>query len=134
MRGLLIVGMLLLLGWPSGRSTHPINSVAVALANPGDATTMSDTSLAQLLAQAGAVGILAVVLFFYRRDFMRRNDAEVQRTTDIADVLKASTEAITDGAVATARQTDATHRLARAVENIERREAGLPPRGKSTGV
>lgn len=134
MRELLITGLLVLIGFPAGWAgivmQSPV-SVAIASTTPGDQPTMSD---AQLLAQAGAVGILAVVLFFYRRDFMRKNDAEVQRTAEVVKVLEESTEAVTKSAVATARQTDATHRLARAVETIERRQAGLPPAEKGASV
>ena len=96
------------------------------------ATTMTDARLAQLLAQAGAIGILAVVLFFYRRDFMKKNEAEVQRSDQIVEVLEKSTDALVQSAVATSEQTGATHRLARAVENIERRQAGLPPSAKGS--
>lgn len=135
MRGLLITGLLLLAVVPRTLTTLaqtalPSAEPTAARAADTEGSTMTD---AQLLAQAGAIGVLAVVLFFYRRDFMMKNDAEVRRTTEVIEVLKASNEAVTEGAVATARQTDATHRLARAVENIERRQAGLPPSSRVSG-
>jgi hypothetical protein len=125
-------------GAPGGATPidQPVGTVTqTAAANQEE--TMPDIS-ANMLAQGGAIGILAVVLFFYRRDFFRKNEREREeleerlreRTEDreeLVSLIDKSNTCITNSTVATARQTDATHRLARTVENIERRAAGLPP-------
>lgn len=122
-------------GAPGGRAPidQPVGTQAADTKQGGGAMDQ-----AQLLAQAGAIGILAVVLFFYRRDFFKKNEREREELEEklraraeekelLADLVEKSTTCITNSAVATSRQTDATHRLARTVENLERRQAGLPP-------
>jgi hypothetical protein len=121
-------------GAPGGRM--PIDkAVGTAEATASQEGGMGDQ--AQLLAQAGAIGILAVVLFFYRRDFFtkderQREKAEAEKAA-LADQLREQREdrdrlealiaqsntCITNSAVAMARQTDATHRLARTVEVLQ---------------
>lgn len=81
------------------------------------------------IAKQGTLGLLCVVILWsYRRDFFRKledKDRELRDRKDereqLVDVLEKSTAANTHAAIATSRQTDATHRLARTVEKLEAR-------------
>jgi hypothetical protein len=128
-----------------GRGTPIDRPVGTAVAETKSTDTQEGLMPdAALLAQQGAIGILAVVLFFYRRDFLKKNERvqeeleeklreRTEEKEQLADLIDKSNTCITQSAVAMARQTDATHRLARTVENIERRAAGLPPSANTPG-
>jgi hypothetical protein len=80
-----------------------------------------------IVAEKGTLALLClVILWSYRRDFFREKEAtaadlaaEKERLAKLQDVLVASTVALTNAAVSTARQTDATHALARSVNQLE---------------
>ena len=108
MKGPVIAALLLIAAVPS--------VVVGADGVPGS----GEQQLATIIAQAGAIGVLSVVLFFYRRDFMRKVEQERAANEQLADLLEKSNECIRNSSVAMARQTDATHRLARTVEHLER--------------
>jgi len=162
MRAIAIIGLLLLASLPSasGALARQVASIGTAQTEPGapggtapidrpvgteqTGGTMPETETAKMLVQLGALGVLIVVLFFYRRDFFTKNEKEreelerqlrerKEEKEQLAELVEKSNSVITNSAVTTARQTDATHRLARAVENIERRQAGLPPSAASSG-
>lgn len=126
----------------------------------GDAMTPDDIKNAQMIAQLGAIGLLAMTWVFYRRDFWRKIDetkaeaerrlqeqkneyerqlrVEAERASDLRDLVEQCREttdktnaAITAAAVTTARQTDATHRLARSAEKLERQLTVLDARSKA---
>lgn len=89
---------------------------------------MTEEMVTRIVTQGGAVAVLLVVLWSYRRDFFKKiddKDRELQERREEKNTLQAvldkSTAAITSSAIATANQTSATHRLARTVEGIERR-------------
>lgn len=131
MKGFVIALLLTIAIWP-GVATSALGALqpSPATAADGDSTSggdMTETQMAQAIAQGGAIGILAVVLFFYRRDFLGLSERRKEDAQRLEELLERSNQCITDSAVATARQTDATHRLARTVETMERRQAGLPP-------
>ncbi len=88
---------------------------------------MTEDMVTRIVTQGGAVAVLLVVLWSYRRDFFRKledKERELQERRDekdtLQDVLDRSSTAITNSVNATTNQTTATHRLARTVENIER--------------
>lgn len=92
---------------------------------------MSEDMVTRIVTQGGAVAVLLVVLWSYRRDFMRKDDDKEQRLRDAArreemlmEVLERSTVAITNSANATTNQTSVTARLAASVENLERKMSG----------
>lgn len=83
------------------------------------------------IAQGGLTLVCIVLILVLYREFVRkvedkdaRYKAELARSDRLEEVLDRSSAAITNSAVSTARQTDATHRLARTVEQIEKRLAG----------
>lgn len=89
---------------------------------------MSEDMVTRIVTQGGAVAVLLVVLWSYRRDFMRKDEDKEQKLRDAArreeklvEVLDRSTTAIANSVNATANQTRATHRLATTVETIERK-------------
>lgn len=89
---------------------------------------MTEEMVTRIVTQGGAVAVLLVVLWSYRRDFFRKledKDRELQERREekdtLLDLLAKSTTAITSSAIATANQTSATSRLARTVEGIERK-------------
>jgi len=89
---------------------------------------MTEDMVTRILTQGGAVAVLLVVLWSYRRDFFRKLEdkgRELQERRDEKDtlqgVLNRSTAAITSSVLASTNQTSATHRLARTVEAIERK-------------
>lgn len=135
MKGLVIAGLLMLAGWPglTAKVATPVFLLAMQAQaeatgeSQGEHSMGGDIGTAHTIAQTGAIGILAVVLFFYRRDFFTQREREQEEKRRLIDVLEKNTECITQSNVAIARQTDATHRLARAVENIERQQAGMRP-------
>lgn len=108
MKGPVIAALLLMVVTPDA-----VNAVA-------DGGTGGEARLAQIIAQAGAIGILAVVLFFYRRDFMLKVEREREEKLKLSELIEHANECFTESAVAMTKQTEATHRLSRAVENIER--------------
>lgn len=88
-----------------------------------------DMNLVQEIAKQGILGLLlVVVLWSYRRDFFRRvhdRERQIQERKEekehLQHVLSQSTAAITNSAVAMARQTDATQRLEQTVDRLEQR-------------
>lgn len=128
---------------PSGDGGTPIDQ-PVGTTTGEESAAMPEIDTAKAIVQLGAIGMLAVVLFFYRRDFLKKIDGNAgekdqqlrdrkEEKEQLADLVEKNTAALTNTAVTMARQTDATHRLARTVENIERRQAGLPPSGRESG-
>lgn len=99
--------------------------------------------------QGGLTIALIVVSLGYRRDFMRkledkdRSLAEEREGRAVAEkqakedrerfekIIEQNTAAITNAAVAMARQTDATHRLARVAEKLDQGENGNADRRSS---
>jgi hypothetical protein len=123
----------------AGRSPVDVPKGTAAAAEQGEPVTPDSLDYTREIAKQGTLGLLCLaVLWSYRRDFFRKledKDREIAERKEerdkLEEVLGHSTTAITNSAVATARQTDATHRLARTVENLERRQAGLPPSASS---
>lgn len=96
---------------------------------PSAATGLDPMSIVTEVAKHGTLGILLLaVLWQYRRDFFARilekdqelADMKAERA-DMKAIIAQSSKAITDGAIAMARQTDATHRLSRTVEHLDRK-------------
>lgn len=160
MKRLLLIPCIILAFLPSfGVSVRPIAHARQPPApvgtsgqtDPGGILPLPDEmQAAQLIAQLGAIGLLALTWVFYRRDFFRKLDdqkaegdrqrqdqadeftrrlaveAEVREdlrilVEQLRDTNDKNTTALTAGAIATARQTDATHRLSRSAEKLERR-------------
>ncbi len=87
-----------------------------------------------LATQSGLLVALLITLWFYRRDFLRQvkeKDGEVeirkQEVLTLSSALRDSTAALRESAVATTRQTDATHRLAKIADSLDRRLSFLAP-------
>lgn len=113
---------------PDGGGRTPIGVPRGTAAAEDEPVGPDTIDAAREIAKQGILGLLVVaILWSYRRDFFRKLDEAKAEKAQLQEVIEKSTEAITNSAVATARQTDATHRLARTVENVERRQAGLPP-------
>jgi hypothetical protein len=101
-------------------------------AEPAPASSFEVMDYVREVAKHGTLGILLLaVLWQYRRDFFARileKDGALAsiraERDDLKAVLALNTKAITDAAIAMARQTDATHRLARTVEHLDRKFDG----------
>ena len=86
----------------------------------------TDDLVTRILTQGGAVSVLVLVLWFYRRDFFAKIkdlEREIQERRDekdtLLEVLDRSATAIANSVSATANQTSATHLLTQTVARIE---------------
>lgn len=70
--------------------------------------------------QSGLLVALLVVLWSYKRTLVGELNSTKAERDRLAAILDRSSDALTQTAVAGARQTDATHRLSRTVESLER--------------
>ena len=68
------------------------------------------------ITQGGLLAVVLVLLWSYRRDFLR-----IQQKDD--DKIALLTTLVADNTVATTRTAEATHRLAKAVEKLDERRA-----------
>ncbi len=118
-------------GQLQGQGAVPATSVEPGLPRSGG---LSDDMVARLVSQGGATAILMVVLWFYRRDFFRKDEArqaEIMLLRDekamLASVIRENAKAMQDQAVATLANTKATELLAQNVNNLADRRSGHRP-------
>ncbi len=78
---------------------------------PGDDFSL----LKYAITQGGLVLVVIVLLWSYRRDFTRVLTEQQDRLSVMTNIVQVSTAALT-------RSADASERMARAVENMERRQ------------
>lgn len=76
----------------------------------------SDTDLVRYaITQGGLLAVVIVLLWNYRRDAMRQLSSKDEQLAVMIELVKLSTTALT-------RSSDACDRMARAAENLERRD------------
>lgn len=70
-----------------------------------------DVLVKYAITQGGLLAVVLVLLFFYRRDFLREIEEQRERLSVMAGMVESSTQALT-------RSADASERMARAVEHM----------------
>lgn len=70
------------------------------------------------ITQGGLLAVVLVLLFFYRRDFMRVQQRDDEKISILTDLVEKNTTALSGSSSQLAANEKATHRLARALENV----------------
>lgn len=72
------------------------------------------------ITQGGLLAVVFVLLFFYRRDFMRKQKSDEDQIAILTSLVEKNTTAlVATGSTLTANEK-ATHRLSRAIEGMGR--------------
>ena len=101
-----------------------VGLVSAQMAAGGGAPLDADVDLWRFAATQGGLFIaLLVVVYFYRRAFLKQVSAESTDRAELRRVLEKNTEAASDQATQSARMVDAMNRLSRGIEGLEREHA-----------
>jgi hypothetical protein len=76
----------------------------------------SEGLIGAFMEKGGLVAILAVLIYFYRRDWMRLNESNRDQNTQLIEVIRESNKVHQITAVAIQQNSDALGRLSDAVE------------------
>lgn len=68
------------------------------------------------LEKGGLVALLAVLIYFYRRDWLRLNESNRDQNAQLLEVIRESNRVHKDTAVAIQKNSDALERLSEAVD------------------
>lgn len=126
-RAVLASGCLVFAGWISVgfRPTTPLLAQMIG-ATPAMPSVESFPEFA--IRQGGAFAILALVLFFYRRDWRELTDYKSQRETTLITTIKEHTIAMSEMAAALRENNIVVHQTKNVLASVEavRRSGGLP--------
>lgn len=99
----------------SGAATISVLSLAVS-ATENLIPSGADNMIGAFLEKGGLVAILAVLIYFYRRDWVRLNESNRDQNAQLLDVIRESNRVHQDTAVAIQRNSDALGKLSDAVD------------------
>jgi hypothetical protein len=106
--------------------TEPLDSLAGAATIGGLSLVLAatenllpsgaDNMIGTFLEKGGLVALLAVLIYFYRRDWLRLNESNRDQNAQLLDVIRESNRVHKDTAVAIQKNSDALERLSDAVD------------------
>lgn len=102
-------------------TASPSQQASAPVAPPSSGGLMDVELLKWGVTQGGLTISLLIVLWSYKRTLDAQTKEEREDKLQVAAVLKESSAALISSAVETKRHTDATHRLARSVEHLEKK-------------